>query len=282
MLISEFDLYKGEWLSLVFKNRNQKYGAYQLRSHYSIGLSKAMLLTFMAVSSLGIAETIISRNRPIVEQTKTVIFDTDKKVYIMPDKPKEQPKQAETKHNEPVTPPAKAPAVSMVNLNMKPTEDNLVKDEPKPMPANAVSGPIDVIVEGSKGVDNPPMGTESGTGTSTAPPEDNSTHTIGDDLQVMPEPYGGANAWNKFLQKNMRYPVIAQENGLSGKVFLSFIIEKDGHLSDITVLRKVGSGFDEEALRVLKLAPAWKPGMQNGRPVRVKYTIPINFQLNDQ
>jgi len=98
----------------------------------------------------------------------------------------------------------------------------------------------------------------------------------------MPAPIGGMDAWSKFLNKNLRFPYEAQQDGVSGKVFLSFIIEKDGHLSDISVVRAAGHGFDEEALRVLKLAKAWKPGIQNGQPVRVKYTIPINFQAPEQ
>jgi periplasmic protein TonB len=74
---------------------------------------------------------------------------------------------------------------------------------------------------------------------------------------------------------------VAQEAGASGRVILGFIIEKDGTLSNITVDRPAGNGFDEEALRVLKMAKAWKPGVQNGQPVRVKFEIPINFQYSD-
>jgi protein TonB len=126
------------------------------------------------------------------------------------------------------------------------------------------------------------------TGTNTAiietppgmPGPDESVHLPGG-LDVMPEPVGGVSAWAKFLNKNLRFPSAAQEEGISGKVILSFIIEKDGHLSNITVDRPAGHGFNEEALRVLKLAKAWKPGMQNGQPVRVKYSIPINFQLSE-
>jgi protein TonB len=80
----------------------------------------------------------------------------------------------------------------------------------------------------------------------------------------------------------LRYPPQAQEDGVGGRVYMSFIVEKDGTLSNINVERPAGHGFDEEAARVLKLAKAWKPGMQNGQAVRVKYIIPINFQINDQ
>ncbi|MDB5136672.1 MAG: hypothetical protein JWP37_3275, partial [Mucilaginibacter sp.] len=117
-------------------------------------------------------------------------------------------------------------------------------------------------------------------GGGVTPAVDNTVHNVGT-VDFMPEPVGGAAAWAKFLNKNLRFPAPAQEEGIGGKVFLSFIIEKDGHLSNITVDRPAGHGFDEEALRVLKLAKAWKPGMQNGQAVRVKYSIPINFQLSE-
>ena len=97
----------------------------------------------------------------------------------------------------------------------------------------------------------------------------------------MPEPVGGEKAWSKFLNKNLRFPDAAQDERVSGKVYINFIIEKDGSLSNLVVDKAAGHGFDEEALRVLKLAKAWKPGMQNGQPVRVKYTIPINFQISE-
>ena len=100
-------------------------------------------------------------------------------------------------------------------------------------------------------------------------------------IEVQPEPYGGAEAWAKFLQKNIHYPPQAAENGVHGKVFLSFIVETDGHLSNFKVESGVGSGLDEEALRVLKIAPAWRPGIQNGHKVRVQYNIPINFVMPD-
>jgi protein TonB len=83
----------------------------------------------------------------------------------------------------------------------------------------------------------------------------------------------------KYLSKAIRYPAMAQEQGIQGKVFLSFIIEKNGTLTDIKIERALGYGTDEEATRVLKASPRWMPGIQNGKEVRVKYNIPISFSL---
>ncbi len=98
-------------------------------------------------------------------------------------------------------------------------------------------------------------------------------------IEVQPSFPGGMDKFYSYLSKSIRYPAIAQEKGTQGKVFVSFVIEKNGMLSDIQVVRKLGDGTDEEAIRVLKSSPKWLPGIQNGREVRVKYNIPISFSL---
>lgn len=90
---------------------------------------------------------------------------------------------------------------------------------------------------------------------------------------------GGVFKFYEYLSKNIKYPTMAADNEIEGNVFVSFVVEKDGSLTDIKVDRRLGYGTDEEALRVLKMSKRWNPGMQNGRPVRVKYNIPIKFSL---
>ena len=98
-------------------------------------------------------------------------------------------------------------------------------------------------------------------------------------VEVMPEYPGGTTAMYEFIQKNLKYPESAKDKGLEGKVFISFVVEKDGSLSSFQVLRGVCDEIDAEAVRVLKIMPKWKPGMNNGEPVRVQYTMPFKFQL---
>ena len=86
-------------------------------------------------------------------------------------------------------------------------------------------------------------------------------------------------ALNQYLGKNIRYPAAAQRANVSGRVFVSFVVNTDGSIQDVTVLKGLGFGTDEEAVRVVKGMPKWRPGKQSGRPVRVKYNLPINFQL---
>ncbi|MFA5971881.1 MAG: energy transducer TonB [Lentimicrobiaceae bacterium] len=99
-------------------------------------------------------------------------------------------------------------------------------------------------------------------------------------VEEMPSFPGGEAERNKFLAENIVYPQQAVENGIQGTVYVSFIVNSDGKIEDVKILRGIGSGCDEEALRVLKMMPPWHPGKQNGRTVRVRYTMPVSFKLN--
>jgi periplasmic protein TonB len=98
-------------------------------------------------------------------------------------------------------------------------------------------------------------------------------------VEEMPEFPGGEAALRAFIAKSINYPVIAQENGVQGKVYVSFIVDKDGGISDAKIARSVDPSLDKEALRVVNTLPKWKPGKQRGKPVRVSYTVPISFVL---
>ena len=100
-------------------------------------------------------------------------------------------------------------------------------------------------------------------------------------VEEMPEFPGGMNELLKYLAKSIKYPVIAQENGISGRVVLSFVIEKDGTLTNIEVLQAPDRSLSEEAVRVLETSPKWEPGMQSNKAVRVKYTLPVDFQIRN-
>ena len=98
-------------------------------------------------------------------------------------------------------------------------------------------------------------------------------------VEDMPEFPGGELALRKFIANAIKYPVIAQENGIQGKVYVNFVVDKDGSVSNARIARGVDASLDKEALRVVNTLPKWKPGMQRGKPVRVSYTVPISFVL---
>ena len=107
----------------------------------------------------------------------------------------------------------------------------------------------------------------------------NSTRVY-DVVEQMPSFPGGISGLRTYLNQNIRYPAEAQENCVQGRVVVSFVVEKDGHISDVTVLRSVDPSLDKEAVRVIRNMPRWTPGKQGGEPVRVRYNVPVSFRLN--
>lgn len=272
MLNTKFDLYKTEWLDLVFTNRNKSYGAYELRKNSGQYAMRAMAAT-VAIFASGILLIKVWPKAEKAEPPKyyTTVVEIHK--YVPPAKPKEERIHEAVK-------PAK-PEAPKVNVHMDkflvPTPTNqIVPDVPlKGQTEITNPGPID-----NKGNSEPTKAIidsqPSAAGTPGGGGDPVDTKKIYDGVDVMPEPAGGMAGWNKFLQRNLRYP----DTEAQGKVFITFVIERDGKISNITLSKGVENLLDEEALRVLKIAPAWKPGMQGGQPVRVRYTLPINFQMN--
>jgi len=112
-----------------------------------------------------------------------------------------------------------------------------------------------------------------------APIQEEEEQVIFQVVEEMPHFPGGEEALMKWLSENIRYPVIAQENGIQGRVICQFVVNSDGSIVDIQVVRGVHPSLDEEAVRVIKSMPKWIPGKQRGKPVRVRFTLPINFRL---
>ena len=117
--------------------------------------------------------------------------------------------------------------------------------------------------------------------TSSAPIEEEEDQVIFQVVEKMPSFPGGDAALFKFLNENVKYPVIAQENGVQRRVICQFVVNRDGSFVDVEVVRSVDASLDKEAIRVIKSMPKWSPGQQRGKPVRVKYTLPVNFKLQN-
>jgi protein TonB len=266
------NLYKSEWIDLVFKNRNKSYGAYMLRSESSSITLKALLLTVPVFIGIVAGPSIYKRLNP------------------------EEPLSVETYH--PVTIAEIAPAVKheVKKVELPKAEPELKKIKTVKLTANiavvkdpvaeppmlndikdAVIGQITQAGEATKAPAAPVISSGSGEGVGV-PEADNTVYETGG-VDRYPEFEGGMAAWAKFIQRNLRYPSMAQENEVQGKVFISFVVEIDGSISDVKVLKGIGSGCDEEAMRVIRKSPKWKAGQQNDRKVRVRYNMPLAFQL---
>lgn len=277
-MFNSFNLYKAEWLGLVFKNRNQNYGAFQLR----LQAPKIILKSFLFSAFAFVAFFALPRLFQVENLTDTPADDQSVIDVILPKDvvfPEKEKQRAPSKGK--VGPPASPNkhAVKQVSFssNIKVTDRPDVQEPitSSDMLASQVTNTADVGELG-KGLGAGNFnGSESGLGNATA--------GNGNDVlmaaEVNPAFPGGMDAWTKFIESNLRYPSQAAENNIQGKVFISFVVEKDGRISDVKIIKGVGYGCDEEAMRVIKKSPRWNPGMQNGRPVRVRYQMPISYSL---
>ena len=112
-------------------------------------------------------------------------------------------------------------------------------------------------------------------------PNPDQPDVIFDVVETMPEFPGGMDSLMAYLSRTIKYPEEARENGIQGKVYAQFVVQKDGSLSDIKVIRGIGGGCDEEAVNAIKNMPNWKPGTQRGKNVNVRFILPVNFKLTE-
>lgn len=187
------------------------------------------------------------------EVTKYEVQDTD---FLFEEEVEiQQTQQQET------TPPPPPPAVQEVEVL------NVVEDDVE-------TETIEINAEDDKETEvviAPPV---------EAPVEEEEEEVVFVVVETMPEFPGGQQALFKYLSENVKYPVIAQENGIQGRVICQFVVNKDGAIVDVEVVRSGGDpSLDKEAVRVIKSMPKWNPGKQRGKAVRVKYTVPVNFRL---
>nr|WP_199078011.1 energy transducer TonB [Pedobacter sp. ASV19] len=279
-MINSSNLYKKEWLNLVFKNRNQNYGAYTLRQQSSKITFRALLISSSAFILLFVIPAVLRHIKPaeIVVPDKIIEVNT----LTLPD----QVKPEEKKKEMPAEPVKEK--IKTVSLPSRPVvvSDPVLKDPPTLKEIeHAAIGPVTQAGVETNIATVPEAGAGNGIGTGKGNGEgeavDNTIYENGTgSLEAYPEFEGGMKGWAKFLQRNLRYPSMASEQEIQGKVFVSFVVEKDGSVSDVTLVKGIGGGCDEEALRVIKKSPRWKPGQQNGRSVRVRYNMPLSFTIN--
>ena len=274
-------IYQTGWLDLVFANRNKTYGAYELRQNYNRRLGRALCITsffVVAIFSYPLVKQYFFKTEvlnPVKENTTETVVD----LSSLPPLPEKK---------EPPAPPASSPKTEPLKLKTTRYVEPMVVSTPvieePPTHVDLVNSVISTQnIEGEATAKNVnPIETGSGKGDGVALSNGGSNGEApvpAGLLEQYPEFPGGMDAFSRFLRKHLRYPDRAVEAEVAGKVFVSFIIEKDGRLTDIKVLKGIGYGCDEEATRVLKKSPAWKPGIQNNREVRVLYTIPLVFQM---
>ncbi|GGG46422.1 energy transducer TonB [Hymenobacter glacieicola] len=257
---------------IVFEGRNKAYGAYVLRKAYGRHVTTAIVIATALAALLIAIPLLVQRLWPAVTEgpvdvSKGPIIDILPPPTILQKITPPPAGGAVT-----VRPPAPATPTRVVR-------DELVKTPPVDVEVQAIDGPAisgPIAAEGD-GTTTIPGGGVGGSDTVTKPAAAAITEPFVH-VENMPEFMGGEAALAKYFQRHLRYPPQALRAGVEGKVYISFTVNSDGTITDVSVLKGLGYGTDEEASRVIRQMPAWKPGYQNHRAVPVRYNLPITFK----
>ena len=281
--MAKIDLYDPKWVEMVFAGKNKEYGAYQLRKGTSGRNIKSLLILVIAAALVGgfLAWKVIEQKQAEEQQAYMEAMELAKL---------QQQAKKEEKKKEPVKPkiePKKEiPVARETQKFTAPVikKDELVKEENQVKQMDKLDDKVAVGSEDKEGVkDRTVEAVRSEIAVAAPPPppapKPEVATKVFDVVEEMPSFPGGNAALMSYLNSNTKYPVVAQENGVQGRVIISFVVERDGSISDVKVARSVDPSLDREAQRVVKSMPRWSPGKQNGSTVRVKYTVPVVFRL---
>jgi protein TonB len=275
--MSKLNIYDKEWNDMVFEGRNKSYGAYKLRTENTKTTFKALFIgALLFVAIVGIPKIYEAVNS-LVAKNEPESLDKVIQVVDLPPPPKEE--LPPPPPPPPVQEQRQAPKSLVEEVKFKPLEvkkkEEVVEEPPRteqfkeadPSSRNAEASPTGDIN----------IGVPAGDLDKGVEPIDNSIYNSAG-LQVQPEFPGGMKAFYEYVNKNFRIPDIDQN--MTARIYVSFVVEKDGSLSAIKVLRDPGYGMGKEAERVLKsLKKKWQPGVQNGKPVRASFNLPITINI---
>lgn len=281
MLFKKANIVSFDWLELVFDGRNKSYGAYVIRQKANHDLARALyiglgIFSFLIVgpyawhSGFGLryiqTPTVPETDRPIevVFEPKTTVDEKPQPLSGPKVPSSAKPRTDQVRMRQPVVVPA-------VNAKDEvPSVELLQKATPGPKTLAGEPGAaihIDVAVNDR----TTGSGTAAGYGTGDA------IDGVFEQVEAMPSFPGGMSAFLDYVAKHYRIPADGQHGTVKGRLVIKFVVEKDGTLTGFEVMHDLGKGTGEEAIRVLRKAPRWKPGLQNGRPVRVYFTLPIRL-----
>ena len=281
--MAKIDLYDPKWVEMVFAGKNKEYGAYQLRKGTSGRNIKSLLILVIAAALVGgfLAWKVIEQKQAEEQQAYMEAMELarlQKQAEKEKKKPEKVQPKVEMKKEIPVareTQKFTAPVIK---------KDELVKEENQVKQMDQLDAKVAVGTKDEEGVkDRTVEAVRSDIAVAAPPPppapKPEVSNKVFDVVEEMPSFPGGQAALMSFLSSNIKYPVVAQENGVQGRVIVGFVVERDGSITDVKVMRSVDPSLDREAQRVVKAMPRWKPGKQNGSAVRVKYTVPVVFRL---
>ena len=277
--MAKIDLISNEWADIVFQGRNKVYGAYQLRR--STGKRNIWAMVFVAavaaVTYLGLAaynSYQAAQKAKFEAEMEASLIETKKEAKV--EKKTETPKVEQVQKVEKVKSSiAFTPPVIKKDSEVKPEEEMKTQDELKE--TKTAIGAFDV--KGNDEAGGTVLKAVEDIATPEPPKQEAEQNKVFDVVEQQPQFPGGMGALNQWLGSNIKYPAMAAENGIEGRVIVQFVVERDGSVSGVHVVRGVDPSLDKEATRVVAQMPKWIPGKQNGSAVRVKYTVPVTFRL---
>ena len=275
--MAKIDLIDNGWVDLVFEGKNHSYGAYQLRKE----TGKRNLMAILVMFAIGVAIAAFVAIKGVVENAmkQDVAIEADVELAKLAEKKeakvekKEEPKIEKVEVEKVKSSVKFVPPVIKKDDEVKPEEE--LKSQEELNKTNTAIGAFDVkgndeaageVLKAKEVIAQP------------EPPKEEETKVF-DVVEQMPSFPGGQSALLQYLSSNIKYPVVAEENGVQGRVVCTFVVERDGSITDVRVIKSVDPSLDKEAVRVVKSMPKWIPGKQNGSAVRVKYTVPVTFRL---
>ena len=280
--MAKIDLYDPKWVDLVFAGKNQGYGAYKLRKGTSGRNIKALVILIIAAALVGgfLAWKVIEQKN--AEQQQAYMEAMQLAQLQQEAKKQEKKKQEQVKPK--VEPKKEIPVARETQKFVAPVikKDELVKETNQMKQMDQLDAKIAVGTETHEGAkDRTIEAVRNDIAVATPPPapKEEVTQKVFDVVEVMPSFPGGQGALIQYLNSHVKYPVVAQENGMQGRVTISFVVERDGSITDVKVARSVDPSLDKEAARVVSSMPRWTPGKQNGSAVRVKFNVPVVFKL---
>ncbi len=276
--MSKIDLISNEWTDLVFEGRNQAYGAYQLRK----GTSKRNIWSLIIVAFAAVLLFLGLQLQRMAEANKTVENTQAVELAKLQDKKKEakvEKKEVVRQEPEKVVEQVKSSVkftAPIIKKDSEVKEEDEIKLDEVQKSDKAVGA---FTVEGNDEVGGAVLKAKEDIAAPEPPKhvvEETKIFTVVEQMPMFP---GGDPALMRYLSSNIHYPTVAAENGVQGRVVVGFVVERDGSITDVNVLRSVDPSLDREAMRVVKSMPRWQPGKQNGSAVRVKYQVPVSFRL---
>ena len=281
--MAKIDLYDPKWVEMVFAGKNKEYGAYQLRKGTSGRNIKALLILIIAAALVGgfLAWKVIEQKQAEEQQAYMEAMQLAQ-LQEQAKKEKKKPEPIKPKVEQKKEIPVARETQKFTAPVIK--KDELVNEKNQLKQMDQLDDKVAVGTENKEGVKDRTVEAVRNDIAVAAPPpppapKPEVANKVFDVVEEMPSFPGGQGALMAFLSSNIKYPVVAQENGVQGRVIVGFVVEKDGSISDVKVMRSVDPSLDREAQRVVKAMPKWKPGKQNGSAVRVKYTVPVVFRL---